>query len=265
MGTSSSKIFFTGLKFFILVIVGLLWKLYYDNNCSVFIGATFLVTFFLTISFSESSLLYRKSLASIIFLDRSWIYSWLHTKWLSIMKSMFITMFLTMVFLINMLHWSTQISIIMLLDGLFIYGLYMLIHNRISVHAKENMQGIATRRIVMLINVLLMTPVVVISLLYTYPSDLLDASLLITLQNSTLILDEVTCNIVSWLYAFDLLKENMSWWIIHKVSSVIESKEIKLIGWLLFLAFQTLYIWIFTKIILSTTIPFSTIFMKSEK
>ena len=200
-----------------------------------------------------------------MFFDRSWIYAWLHTKWYSIMKSMFIAMFLTMVFLINMLHWNNQISIIMLLDGLFIYGLYMLIHKRISVHAKENMQGIATRRIVILVNVLLMTPVVIISLLYSYPSELLDTSLLITLQNSTLILDEVRCNIVSWLYAFDLLKENMSWWIIHKVSNVIESKEIKLIGWLFFLAFQTLYIWIFTKIILSTTIPFSTIFMKSEK
>ncbi len=241
-----------------------MWKNFYLMDCLIFISATFVATMFLVISFAESTLLYRKSVANVVFYQSSWMFLWLQTRWFVLLKSMILAIFFAIVFLMGMLQWSLQTTAIMTMDILLIFALYTLIRKYIGVHTKGHLLNIVTRRVVTVVNIIVITPIVVLSLLYELPSETLHSSLMLTLQNGYIAANKIECNFVSMLYALDLFKENMGWWAMYKISNHIASEEVRVLGWVTFLLFQTLYIWIFTKLVLSTTIHFSSIFY-SEK
>jgi hypothetical protein len=61
------------------------------------------------------------------------------------------------------------------------------------------------------------------------------------------------------------VREGLGWWVMFKASSSAESSIYTIIAWVLFLMAQTVYIWIFSRLILSATIRWDKIFSKTGK
>lgn len=247
------------LKVLYLAIVLLGWQ-YFNQNCFLFILTLVSLTFFLAISFAESKLLSRHSLATIIFRHDSIFFSWLHTRWFVLLISIFKALILAIIILISLLQWSDSIVAIMFVDIAVLLVIYQISKYYLGKHTKEEVNQIIARRTSIVINIVIVVPILIVVMLYSAPPDYLDISLKQTLMNAQLVSKTVSCDIVSLLLSYDALRDGLGWWLMTKASLAISNTTILLLGWTLFLLIHTFYVWAFSKLILSTTIPWNSIF-----
>ncbi len=237
----------------------LIW--YYSNhNCILFALALSSITFFLAISFAESKLLYRRNIATAIFRQDSLFFSWLNTRWYVLLTSIFKALVLGTIILISILQWNDYIVVIMLIDFILLLVIYQFAKYYLAKHAKEDVNQIVARRLSVIINIIIVVPVLIVVMLYSAPPEYLDSSLKQTIENTQLISNRVPCNVVSILLSYDAMRDGLGWWLMTKASLSISSTTTLLIGWSLFLLINTFYVWAFSKLILSTTIAWNSIF-----
>ncbi len=247
-----------------LALVLIVWKLFYDHTCLIFIFSSFSVVVFLSLSFAESSLLYRRSFAHAIFRQSSWIFSWLQTKWFVLLKSIFKALFFGIILLIGVLQWNLSIALVMVADVLLLLLLYRYSVKHLNRHVKEGLTELMARRLAVILNMFIALPLLVSIMFYGSSPEFLDNSLVTTLKNTQQIAEATQCQIVSMLYGFDLAKEGFGWWAIFKASSGVGNTALLVLGWIVFLAFQTMYIWLFSRLVLSTTIEWNLIFHSAQ-
>ena len=252
------------IKLFLLILVLLIWKLAYTNSCIVFIFSAFVVISFLAISFAENSLLYRKSVADIIFNESSWMFTWLQSKWFVLLKSIMQALFFGIVFLLGSLQWGIHSSIIMGIDVFILLGLFFWLSKYVAVHTKIDVRELFTRKLATTVNVTILTPILIIIMFYSVPPEYLNSSLSTTLSSAQQEIPQIRCSLVSMLYSYDIAKESFLWWSMMSASLSLNNNMMLIIGWSLFLLFETMYVWVFSKLILSTTIHLNTIFNKRE-
>ncbi len=247
-------------QLFILFATLIFWKLFYTSSCAIFITVAFVVISFLTLSFAEGSLLYRKSVAHVIFYDTSWMFVWLQSKWIVLLKSLFQAMFFGILLLINIIEWQSNLVLIMSLDILFLIALYIWLLKKVKLHVKEDVQHIVAKKIAISLNIIVMTPILITTLFYSNPPTYLEPSLTASLQNAQTLSATVQCGIVKLLYSYDLFKEAFAWWGMMQLSLHVQYQGLSFLGWTLFLSLETLYMWIYSKLILSTTNDIKAIF-----
>lgn len=252
------------LKLFFLIAALLVWKLFYEQSCLVFIFSAFIVSSFLTLSFVENSLLYRKSVADVIFYSSSWMFRWLQSKWFVLIKAILQSIIFCIIFLIGSIQWGLVVTIVMGIDILIIIGLYKWVLKITSTHTKAGIQDIFARKAATVINMLLLTPILIGIIFYSPSPEFLDSSLSTSLLNSQEGIQHTKCTLVSLLYSYDLAKESFAWWSMMSTSPNIGNNSLLFIGWSIFLLFETMYVWIFSKLVLSTTINLNSIFMDSK-
>jgi len=213
-------------------------------------------------SFSEGKLLYRRNVANAIFKKESLYFSWLQTRWFVLFISIFKALLVGIFLLIALLQWNEIIIKMMFLDIVLLLIIYQGVKRYLNRHTKQGVNQIVSRRVAGIINIVIMLPVLTVVMLYSMPPEYLNSSLKQTLILAQSISQIVPCDLVSILLSYDSMRDGFGWWLMTKASFDNTNTTFLLLSWTLFLSLHTIYIWVFSKLILSTTIPFHTLFSK---
>lgn len=239
---------FLFIKILFLTIPLVWWNT--DPNCRNFSLTLIIISFFLTMSFAENQLLYRKSFANIVFKNTSFFYKWLHKRWFVLFSSFLKAIIVSILFLLSILHLENKIILVLFFDIAIILLLYHSFIKYFSMYTKSEVTHLMARKWTVIVNISIMIPIIVFIMLYTPQPEFLDIPL-------------VSCNTLNLLLKYDAIRDAFSWWVVFKASYLLEgSKYVLLLYWLIFLMLQTFYIWIFSSLILSSTISIRQIFPK---
>ncbi len=247
----------TGIKLAYLSLALLIWKLYFMHSCIVFFLVASSTVFFIATAFAESTLLHRKNIATVVFKPDSWLFRWLWRKWMVLIRSVMMAIISALLLLMVMLQWTPLLWGVMAVDALLILFMYHRLNRYFEQHALAQMHPFAARKSAITLNIVLMMPVSVALMLYSPSPDYLDASLAKTLHNVSSIMPAMDCKLVSLLYSWDMHKEAFGWWAMFKVSENIG--QWKFVGWSLFFTLQLMYLWIYSVLIVSTTVSFNSL------
>lgn len=254
----------TIFKTILLVLILFSWKVF-DISCILFAVTLIIVTFFLAMTFAESRLLYRKNLANVIFKEGSLFYGWLNRKWFVLLLSFIKALVIGIVLLVSMIHWNGHVTKIMFIDVILILGIYVWFVRYFEKHAKEDVKHLVARKSAIITNTLITVPILIIIMLYSMPPEFVSGSISQTMSNAKASTVPVSCEILSLLQTYDNVREGLGWWVMFKASSSAENSMYSIMAWILFLMMQTVYIWIFSRLILSVTIRWDKIFSKAGK
>lgn len=216
-------------------------------------------------TFAESRLLYRKSLADAIFKEGSLFYSWLNRKWFVLSFSFIKALIISILLLVSMMHWNERITQVMLVDVVLLLGIYKLFVRYFEKHAQKDVKHLVARKSAIITNIVIIIPILTVVMLYSMPPEFVDGSILQTVNNAKASTIPVSCEILSLLQTYDNVREGLGWWAMFKASSYWGGSIYLIIVWILFLMVQTFYVWAFSKLILSATIPWDKIFSKIGK
>ena len=256
-----TKINFNVIKLVYLTLVLIGWKLL-TQDCLLFIFALASITFFLAMSFSETKLLYRRNVANAVFKKESLFFSWLQTRWFVLLISTFKALIVGIILLIAFLQWNEKIIQVMFADIAILLIIYQSTKYYLTKHTKQDVNQIISRRVSIIINVVILVPILIAVMFYSSSPEYLDVSLKQTVLNAQMVSQSVSCDIVSILLSYDAMRDGFGWWLMTKASSETSNTTFLLLGWTLFLSLHTLYVWAFSKLILSTTIPCKSLFFR---
>ena len=251
-------------KLILLTLILFSWKVF-DTSCILFVIILTIVTFFLTMIFAESRLLYRKGLADVVFKDNSFFYCWLNRKWFVLLISFIKALMIGILLLVSMMHWNEQITKVMFVDIVLILGIYKVFVIYFEKHAQEDITHLVARKSAIITNIAIIVPILTVVMLYSMPPDFVDSSISRTVNNAKASAIPVSCEILSLLQTYDSVREGLGWWAMYKASLHLENSIFLIGAWILFLMIQTFYVWAFSKLILSATIPWNKIFSKIGK
>lgn len=248
-------------KTLLLIVTLYVWR-YADTSCWLFVIVLTIVSFFLTMTFSEDRLLYRKGFADAVFRNSSIFHRWLNKSWFVLLTSFISALAAGIILLLSVLHLNEKVLISMLLNIGLILILYGLFIRYFTKHTHEGITHLIARKSAVIANIVIMTPVVVLIMLYSIPPEFLHGSLVSTIDSAQKSIAPVSCESLRLLQTYDAIRDGFVWWAMFKASSSLEGSVYSTLAWLGFLLMQTFYLWIFSRLILSATIPFVKIFSK---
>lgn len=254
----------TIFKMILLALILFSWKVL-DSSCILFAVILTIVTFFLAMSFAENRLLYRKNLADVIFKEGSLFHGWLNRKWFVLLFSFIKALAVGILLLVSMMQWNEHITQVMLIDVILISGIYVWFVRYFGKHTQEDVTHLVARKSAIITNTLIIVPILIVVMLYSMPPEFVSGSVSQTVNNAKASTVPVSCEILSVLQTYDNVREGLGWWVMFKASSSVESSIYTILAWILFLMMQTVYIWIFSRLILSATIRWDKIFSKTGK
>lgn len=252
----------TIFKTILLALILFSWKVL-DTSCILFAVILTIVTFFLTMTFAESRLLYRKNLADVIFKEGSLFHGWLNRKWFVLLFSFIKALAVGILLLVSMLQWNEHITQVMLIDVILISGIYVWFVRYFGKHTQEDVTHLVASKSAIITNTLIIVPILIVVMLYSMPPEFVSGSISQTVNNAKASTIPVSCEILSALQTYDNVREGLGWWVMFKASSSVESSIYTILAWILFLMMQTVYIWIFSRFVLSATIRWDKIFPRT--
>ncbi|WP_148154651.1 hypothetical protein [Sulfurovum sp. NBC37-1] len=248
-------------KTLILLAALSVWR-YANTSCWLFVIVLTIVSFFLTMTFSEGRLLYRKGFADQVFRDSSIFHRWLNKTWFVLISSLFSALIAGIMLLLSILHLNGKVLIVMFLDIGLLLTLYWLFIRYFSKHTYEGITHLVARKTAVIVNIVIMVPVAVAIMLYSMPPEFLHGSLVATIDGAKQSITPVSCESLRLLQTYDAVRNGFAWWAMFKASSSLGGTVYAILVWLGFLVMQTFYLWIFSRLILSSTIPFVNVFSK---
>jgi len=248
-------------KIFILLAALSVWR-YANTSCWLFVIVLTIVSFFLTMTFSEGRLLYRKGFADQVFRSSSIFHRWLNKTWFVLLTSLFSALIAGIILLLSILHLNGKVLIVMFLDIGILLTLYWLFIRYFSKHTHEGITHLIARKTAVIVNIVIMVPVAVAIMLYSMPPEFLHGSLVATIDGAKQSITPVSCASLRSLQTYDAVRDGFAWWAMFKASSSLGGTIYVILAWLGFLMIQTFYLWIFSRLILSSTIPFVNVFSK---